>query len=228
MTVRTLRFLSLLLFVAFGAGARAMILPADTAETVSPAIAPAVDTVRTDSIATPRARPLLPDNMSFMERGLWCDHGLLRSVGIASSLTPDVRKHELSIRRTMLSIHQIGGFVTLGLMGATVYFGQQVLNGHYELLPRHKSFVAATIISYSATAMLAVFSPPPFIRRNEVSTTTIHKTLAWIHFAGMIATPILGRLIAGGGDYNRRAHFHQVAAYITTAALAASMIIITF
>ncbi len=186
------------------------------------------DTLHIEPLHTIGKRSLLPEHMSLMERGLWGESGLLRTVGLASPLTPEVRKGELTLRRTMLSIHQVGGFITLGLMGTTVYYGQQVLNGRYDLLPRHKTFITATIISYSATALLAVLSPPPLIRRDEVSTTTIHKALAWVHFAGMVATPILGRLIHNSSDYYRSAHFHQVSAYITTAALAASLLVITF
>jgi hypothetical protein len=182
--------------------------------------------------STPQApKPrLLPDNLSFFERAMWGESGIMRSVGIASPLTPDVRKHELSVRRTMLTAHQIGGFVTLGLMATTVYFGQRYLDhGQRNDLDMHQTFVAATIASYAATGLLAIFSPPPLIRRDEFSTTTLHKTLAWIHVAGMIITPILGAAISRrGSSYYDQAHFHQVSAYITTAVFAASMIIITF
>jgi hypothetical protein len=173
---------------------------------------------------------LLPDNMSFMERGLWGEDGLMRSIGIASPLTPDVRKHELAVRRTMLTAHQIGGFVTLGLMLATDYYGQQYLNhGQRDMLDMHKTFLTATIISYSLTGALAILSPPPMIRRGETSTTSIHKTLAWIHFAGMVLTPILGMMISRrGASYYEQAHFHQVSAYVTTSVFAASMIVILF
>ncbi len=186
------------------------------------------DTLAADTFARPVKPKLLPDNISFMERTLWGEHGLMRSVGLASPLTVESRKHELSLRRTMLTAHQIGGFVTLGLMGTAAYFGQQVLNGRNDLRGAHKSFVLATIISYSATGALAIFSPPPLIRRDEFSTTTLHKTLAWVHFAGMIVTPLLGAAINRHSDYYHRAHLHQVAAYITTATLAVSMIVMTF
>jgi hypothetical protein len=66
------------------------------------------------------------------------------------------------------------------------------------------------------------------IRRDEASTTTLHKTLAWIHFTGMILTPILGSMISKRGTDSQVAHFHQISAYTTTAALAASLIVITF
>jgi hypothetical protein len=184
-----------------------------------------------DSLPPPVKPRLLPENTSFMERGLWGESGILRDLGIASPLTPEVRKHELDVRRTMLTMHQIGGFVTLGSMLATVYFGQKYLDrGQRGDLDMHETFVATTIASYSATALLAVLSPPPLIRREgEISTTTIHKTLAWIHAAGMIVTPLLGAAIhRRGASYYDQARYHQIAAYITTAVFAASMIIITF
>jgi len=189
------------------------------------------ETADVDSLPPPVKPRLLPENISFMERGLWGESGILRDLGIASPLTLEVRKRELDVRRTMLTMHQIGGFVTLASMLATVYYGQKYLdNGQRNDRNMHQTFVATTIASYSATALLAVLSPPPLIRREgETSTTTIHKTLAWIHAAGMIVTPLLGAAIhRRGASYYDQARYHQIAAYITTAVFAASMIIITF
>lgn len=173
---------------------------------------------------------LLPDKMSFMEKFLWNDNGLMRKVGIAGPLNADTRKDELQARRTMLSIHQITGLATLGLMITTDYFGQRVLDGRLDLSGTHKTFVAFTIGAYAVTGLLAVLSPPPLIRReNGGGTTGIHKTLAWVHLAGMILTPILGSLIVNHHmlDINK-GHFHQVSAYLTTAVFAASVIVLTF
>lgn len=182
-----------------------------------------------DSLSQPPKHSLLPPNMSIMEKWLWGENGVLRETGIVSPLSPQERKSELSLRRTMLTTHQIGGFVTLALMGSAVYFGQQVIDGHREYRRNHQYFVTATIISYSATGLLAVFSPPPLIRRDEVSTTTIHKTLAWIHVAGMIITPILGGMIKHRGSSTLESeHIHQISGYITTAVFTASMITVTF
>jgi len=183
-----------------------------------------------DSAPRPVQRKLLPDNLSIVERGLWGENGFLRTIGIASPLTPESRKSELKLRRTMLTLHQIGGFVTLGLMLGAVYYGQQILNGQNGYRRAHQGFVEATIISYSTTGLLAILSPPPLIRRNDWGTTTIHKTLAWIHVAGMIITPILGGMINRRGTpeaYLRSEHFHQISAYITTGVFAASLIVIT-
>lgn len=192
------------------------------------------DSGKVDSSSPAIHRNLLPANMSFMERGLWGEHGILRGVGIASPLTPETRKSELGLRRTMLTMHQIGGFVTLGLMGVTLYYGQQALDNYYQysnfenFRRTHRAFVTASIISYSATGLLAILSPPPFIRRDEMSTTTIHKTLAWVHFAGMIITPIIGLSLRHSSNELQLARYHQIAGYATTAALAASLIVITF
>lgn len=186
--------------------------------------------VPADSLPPAPKPRLLPDNISFVENGLWGEDGLVRSIGLASPLTPEVRRHELSVRRTMLTMHQIGGLLTLGLMGTAVYYGQQSLNNPRIRTYRrdHQTFVTATIFSYGATGALAILSPPPLIRRNETSTTTIHKTLAWIHFAGMVVTPILGASLRRSFSYDQLARFHQVSAYVTLATFAASFIVVTF
>ena len=160
---------------------------------------------------------------------MWGEEGLFRKIGLVPPLSREERKNELELRRIMLTAHQIGGFTTLGLMVTSAYFGQRVIDGRRDLGDVHQGFVEATIAAYSLTALLAVLSPPPFIRRDEASTTTLHKTLAWIHVAGMIITPILGSMIGGRRHFNvDKAHYHQVAGYLTTAVFATSLIVITF
>jgi hypothetical protein len=204
-----------------------------TSDFLIPQTAP-FDTTPAGATAPHTAARLVPDNVSFMERGLWGENGFFRSIGIAGPLTPESRKSELAARRTMLTMHQIGGFVTLGLMGASLYYGQRALDySDRTEMNKHQQFVTYTIISYGLTGMLAVISPPPLIRRNETSTTTIHKTLAWLHFAGMVLTPIVGSMVrkrSGRLSYTdlSTARFHQVSAYATAGVFAASLIVITF
>ncbi len=194
---------------------------------------------RMDSLPRSTVHRLLPENISFMEKILWGEDGFLRSAGIASPLTPQVRKSELSLRRTMLVTHQLGGFLTLASMVTAVYFGQKSLNDPNSgqrsdpYRGRHQTFVTTTIVLYSATGLLAILAPPPVIRRNEMSTTTIHKTLAWVHFIGMVITPILGATVLKRGPIGRyldvnQARYHQISAYATTAVFAASLIVVTF
>ena len=79
-------------------------------------------------VSVVRRPRLQPENLGFFERNLWSENGLFRSMGIAAPLTPESRKSELKLRRTMLVAHETSGFVTLGLMLTTVYYGQRVIN----------------------------------------------------------------------------------------------------
>ena len=190
-----------------------------------------------DTLVQEEKPKLLPDKISFGERLFWGEHGVFRGLGIASPLTPEVRKHELSVRRAMLTMHQIGGFLALASMIGTAWTGQRTIDDpkNRALRNDHQKFILSTIITYSLTASLSILSPPPLIRREDGGgTTAIHKTLAWFHVAGMILTPILGSMVSQRGVKGSlginidKAHFHQYAGYITTAIFAASMIVITF
>lgn len=65
-------------------------------------------------------------------------------------------------------------------------------------------------------------------REDEVSTTTIHKVLAWVHFTGMVVTPILGASLHRNFSGEQITRFHQISGYFTVAALATSLVIVTF
>jgi hypothetical protein len=186
-------------------------------------------------VSVVRRPRLLPENLGFFERNLWTENGLFRTMGIASPLTPESRKSELKLRRTMLVAHEISGFVTLGLMVTTVYYGQKVLNefntvNYRPLLKKHTQFVDATIATYSITALLSLLSPPPVIRRDEISTVSYHRALAWVHVTGMILTPIIAAIARKGRGATDMSvlRIHQISGYITTSAFAASMIVMTF
>ena len=184
---------------------------------------------------------LLPESLSPVEHILWGEHGVLRTTGIAP-YTVSARKNELAVRRGMLTVHQIGGFVTLGLLVPTLVYGQRNLQNwndavlankpfNRELNRTHIMWANLTFISYIVTAALAILSPPPLIRRNEGSTITTHKLLAWIHFVGMMAMPILGSLAAHAktlDQANAMRTVHEIVGYSTAAALATAMIVITF
>src|ERR1035437_9142767 len=87
-----------------------------------------------DALIQEEKPKLLPDNISFGEKVFWGEHGVFRGLGIASPLTPEVRKHELAVRRMMLTMHQIGGFIALAAMIGTAYTGQRTID-----LPRNKA-----------------------------------------------------------------------------------------
>ena len=189
-----------------------------------------------DTLMQEEKPKLLPDKISFGEKLFWGENGVFRGLGIASPLTPEVRQHELAVRRTMLTMHQIGGFLALASMIGTAWTGQRTIDlpRNKALKTAHQKMIAATIVTYSLTGLLSILSPPPLIRRDDGGTTSIHKTLAWFHVEGMILTPILGSMVSQRGVKGSlginidKAHFHQYAGYITTAIFAASMIVITF
>lgn len=169
---------------------------------------------------------LLPERMSFMERFLWSKNGFLRKTGIVGELTLENRSKEISLRRTMLTIHQTSGLLTWGLMTASVITGQLWLDGKISSPDLHRTLVRFTIGGYLLTGLVSVVIPPPIIRRDEFSTVTVHKTLAWLHFAGMVATPILGRIVRQSNDYYKAARVHQISAYVTTAIYTSAMLVI--
>ncbi len=188
------------------------------------------------SVDVEEPEPLLPKVLSPGEKLMWGEHGLMRWSGIFP-LTEEARERELSLRRTMLTVHQIGGIVTLGSMIATAVYGQLTLNGYSSLGETHKTLAAITIGSYFTTAAMSLLSPPPMIRRNQWNTISIHKGLAIIHFTGMVLTPLLANNIAdnerSGGKTNLqinhdKALVHQISGYITTVAFASALAVVTF
>lgn len=170
--------------------------------------------------------PLLPQNISLVEKFFWGKDGLFRSVGITSELTPEQRQKELEWRRTFLTIHQTTGLVSWGLMAGAVIAGQMWLDGKMDSPTWHKRLLYATIGTYSLTGLLAIVTPPPFERRNEFSSISFHKLAAWLHIAGMIATPILGKAINESNDYYKSARIHQTMGYITFSVYSAAMLAI--
>jgi len=170
--------------------------------------------------------PLLPERISFMENFLWGQKGIFRKIGITSELTPEQREKELKWRRTFLTLHQIGGMLSWGLMAGTVISGQLWLDGTSETPDWHKRFLYSTIPIYILTGLLAVTTPPPYQRRDEFSTTSVHKYLAWLHFIGMVATPIVGKLINSSNDYYKTARIHQKIGYVTFSTYTIAMLTI--
>lgn len=207
---------------------RVAIPTASVADTVRPAAesADALLSSLTDSIAAPA---LLPDHMLVTQRVFWGKKGLVRLVG-AAPLTAEGREKELKVRRTMLSLHQIGGFVTLagflaqGIIGAKLYNAQG--DEYTRLKNLHEGMATAINISYGTTALLSLLSPPPAIgQRRGLSSIKLHKYLAIVHLAGMVATNVLAHQIQH--DYTLKP-YHRAAAYTTFGAFAASIIVLKF
>ena len=174
-------------------------------------------------------QPLLPSKMLFTQRAFWGPKGLLRVLNVAP-LTAESRSKELNVRRTMLVTHQIGGFVTLagfvaqGLLGAKLYHAQG--EDYVNTKRWHQRTATFINVSYGTTLALSLLTPPPIIgSRRGLSTIKLHKYLAVMHLAGMVATNVLAGMIQE--NYQLKP-YHRAAAYTTFVTYAASVIALKF
>lgn len=171
---------------------------------------------------------LLPKKMLLTQRVLWGQKGLLRPI---SPLTAANREKELKLRRGMLVAHQVLGFVTLGGMVGQGITGTQLYKGSGRVGDIHQGLAVAVNTTYSATAIMSLFTPPPLINRDKkLSAIRLHKWLAVVHMGGMIGTNILAQSLedARGDQYTRLKKWHRAAAFTTFASYAAAVITIKF
>jgi len=171
---------------------------------------------------------LLPKKMLLTQRVLWGQKGLLRPI---SPLTATNREKELKLRRGMLVAHQVLGFVTLGGMVGQGITGTQLYKGSGRVGDIHEGLAIAVNTTYSATAIMSLFTPPPLINRDKkLSAIRLHKWLAVVHMGGMIGTNILAQSLedARGDQYTRLKKWHRAAAFTTFASYAAAVITIKF
>jgi len=173
---------------------------------------------------------LLPNKMLFTQRIFWGEHGLIRGV---YPLTPINREKELKLRRGMLVTHQVLGFVTLGGMVAQGVVGAKLYNAsgsnYGNLKDIHEGLGAAVNLTYSTTAFMSLFTPPPLINRDrKISSIRIHKWLAVVHMSGMIATNVLAGMIQDSPNRNQLRSLHRAAACTTFASFGAAVIAIKF
>ncbi|WP_266368882.1 hypothetical protein [Tellurirhabdus rosea] len=211
----------------------------DTTQVAAPA---ASDSATVDSAAdsllasltqesAPTTADMIPKKMTLGQRILWSRKGLIRTTGLAP-LTPEGREKELKLRRTMLVTHQVVGFATLagmiaqGILGSQLYKAQG--DRYTRLKDTHRGVATFINISYGTTALLAFTSPPRLptsSHRRGFSSIKLHKTLAYVHLAGMIATNVLARQLDGRETIKMA---HRAAAFTTFAAFGAAIVAIKF
>ena len=141
----------------------------------------------------------LPANMPFSKKILWGENGLARKFNLA----PESRAQEIKLRSEMLQLHQKLGLINLGLMGVQMYLG----NSMYDKNDRnnasaHRYLGYSTFSIYMTTAGLQFFAPPAFRYSKGYSSIKVHRYLSYIHFAGMILTPISGYYVANNPNPN--------------------------
>jgi hypothetical protein len=169
---------------------------------------------------------VMPSKMLFTQQLLWGKVGILKNRYPNTADLVERRKIDLQIRRSMLKLHQIGGFVTLGGMVAQGIIGSQLYKGSYQLKETHERLGTAINLSYGFTAMNALFTPPSTFKRDKKLTSIrLHKWLSIVHMSSMIATNILGPQIEK--NYALKP-FHRAAAYTSFVSLATAMVVIKF
>jgi hypothetical protein len=129
--------------------------------------------------------------MPFHTKILWGENGLIRKTNLA----PDTRKEEVELRVKMLQTHQKLALVSLGLLAYQYSLGLELADGDYSNLSSHKTFSKVTWSAYMTSASLSYFAPPALIYEKRVSSMKIHRWLSYIHFAGMMSIPVLGKNI---------------------------------
>jgi hypothetical protein len=169
---------------------------------------------------------IAPKKMLFTQQLIWGNNGIFKNRYGSIEDPIERRKIDLRIRRKMLQIHQIGGFVTLGGMVAQGIVGSQLYNGSYKLKQTHEALGAAINLTYGLTAINALFTPPSTFKRDKKLTSIrLHKWLAIVHMSGMLATNILASQIENNPSLKP---YHRAAAYTSFFSLAAAMVVIKF
>ena len=170
---------------------------------------------------TVKDESLIPKRMIFTQRALWGNKGLLRKFGIFP-LNVEQREKELKLRRSMLKIHQIIGYLTLAGMVTQGFLGGKLYNNWERgLYNTHKTVGNLTSISYFTGAGLSLFAPPPLINKKTKGLSSIkaHKYLASVHFSAMLATNIFK---------NRNQQIHKISAYTAVGSFAAAVLVFNF
>jgi hypothetical protein len=119
---------------------------------------------------------IAPTKMLITQKIIWGNNGILKNRYGSTQDLVERRKIDLRIRRKMLQIHQIGGFVTLGGMLAQGIVGSQLYNGSYKLKETHEKLGTAVNLTYGLTAVNALFTPPSTFKRDKKLTSIrLHK-----------------------------------------------------
>jgi len=138
------------------------------------------------------------------------------------------------LRRSLLTAHQIGGFVTLASLAATVIVGH--LNYHdryvsgdfsdrYQIA--HRGLAIATTGLFTGTGLLALTAPNPYPKQLRLDTALVHKLAMLMATAGMATQVVLGAVVAsrdGRLDQPGLALGHVVVGYATWAFMATGVV----
>jgi hypothetical protein len=145
---------------------------------------------------------------------------------------------DLGRRRTMLQLHQLGGYATMATLTAAVVLGQVNYLDKYggggdtgRWITPHAiaAFTAAGV--FTATGLLAILAPSPFEKKLRADTVTLHRIAMAVATAGFVAQVVLGPVTASKeGQLSQRdfALAHQIIGYTTLVATYTGFMVLTF
>ena len=145
---------------------------------------------------------------------------------------------QLGRRRTMLQLHQYGGYATMATLTVAVVLGQINYLDKYggggdtgRWMTPHAvaAFTAAGV--FAATGMLAILAPSPLEKPLRVDTATLHKIAMAVATAGMVTQIVLGPITGSKeGQLSQRdfALAHQIVGYTTLLATYTGFLVLTF
>lgn len=145
---------------------------------------------------------------------------------------------QLGRRRTMLQLHQYGGYATMATLTVAVVLGQINYLDKYagggdtgRWMTPHAvaAFTAAGV--FAATGVLAILAPSPLEKPLRVDTATLHKIAMAVATAGMVTQIVLGPIIGSKeGQVSQRdwALAHQIVGYTTLVATYTGFLVLTF
>jgi hypothetical protein len=155
----------------------------------------------------------------------------LGDLGFSSAQTQGNAQDQarLDKRSHMLKIHQRLGLIDTAPLLATVFLGTGAGGKSTSSTDRYAHLALGSVTGdlYFMSAYYAIRAPkiPGTETRGPIR---LHKALAWIHFPGMILTPILGTMAfdqkSNGEKVHGIASAHGAVAIITAAAYGASIL----
>jgi hypothetical protein len=153
--------------------------------------------------------------------------------------SPDDVARRASRRRTLLTLHQTFGLVTLAGLAATVVVGQfnyQALYGGGTPTRRfdvpHNLLALGTTVAFLTTGLLALFAPEPYAKRggrfDTVSTHKLSMLVATVLMAAEFAVGVLFGEGIGHIDPQALAVTHMVLGYGALAAMTVGSVALLF
>jgi len=147
-------------------------------------------------------------------------------------------ERQLAKRRTMLQYHQMGGYLTVATLTATVVLGQLDYSDKYggggdvgTYHTWHRWVAASSAAIFAGTAALAVFAPAPIEKPARLDSGMVHKVAMTVAAAGMATQIVLGIVTASKEGQNAQRDYamaHQIIGYTTLAATLTGFTVLAF